>query len=102
GGSVLSAEPGTVSRVLVMTSLAAAAGAMGACLVSNLLFKSNDLTMVLNGILAGLVGITAGADQMDVVDSVGGGLLHQTGHYQRRADHARGKAVTGPEGSSLF
>ncbi|GAB2548215.1 ammonium transporter [Rufibacter soli] len=70
GGSVLSAEPGTVSRVLVMTSLAAAAGAMGACLVSNLLFKSNDLTMVLNGILAGLVGITAGADQMGVVDSV--------------------------------
>ncbi|WP_082161686.1 ammonium transporter [Rufibacter radiotolerans] len=70
GGSVLSAEPGAVSRVLVMTSLAAAAGAVGACLVSNVLFKSNDLTMVLNGILAGLVGITAGADQMGVVDSV--------------------------------
>jgi Amt family ammonium transporter len=70
GGSVLSADPGAVSRVLVMTSLAAAAGAVGGYVFSRLLFKTNDITMVLNGILAGLVGITAGADQMGVVDSV--------------------------------
>lgn len=75
GGSVLSADPGAVSRVLVTTSLAAAAGAIGGCLMSFILFKSGDLTMVLNGILAGLVGITAGADQMSVTDSIIIGLI---------------------------
>ncbi|GMQ28763.1 ammonium transporter [Algoriphagus confluentis] len=80
GGSVLSADPGAVSRVFVTTSLAAAAGAIGALIVSYLKFKTYDITMVLNGILAGLVGITAGADQMGVLDSViigfiGGGLI---------------------------
>ncbi|PRY15433.1 ammonium transporter [Pontibacter ummariensis] len=75
GGSVLSADPGAVSRVLVMTSLAAAAGAIGGCLFSMLLFKASDITMVLNGILAGLVGITAGADQMGVTDAITIGLI---------------------------
>ncbi|OYX17073.1 MAG: ammonium transporter [Algoriphagus sp. 32-45-6] len=80
GGSVLSADPGAVSKVFVTTSLAAAAGAMGALVASYLKFKTYDITMVLNGILAGLVGITAGADQMGVNDSiiigfVGGALV---------------------------
>lgn len=64
GGSVLSAEPGATSLVLVNTSLAAAAGAMGGFLMGYVVFKRLDLGMVLNGILAGLVGITAGADLM--------------------------------------
>lgn len=64
GGSVLSADPGLVSLVFVTTSLAAAAGAIGAFIVSHLMFKNYDLSMVLNGILGGLVGITAGADLM--------------------------------------
>lgn len=80
GGSVLSADPGLVSKVFVTTSLAAAAGAFGALIVSYLMFKTYDITMVLNGILAGLVGITAGADQMSVNSSIiigliGGGLI---------------------------
>ncbi|GAA0880432.1 ammonium transporter [Algoriphagus jejuensis] len=80
GGSVLSADPGLVSKVFVTTCLAAAAGAIGALIVSYLKFKNYDITMVLNGILAGLVGITAGADQMGVFDSiiigvVGGALV---------------------------
>lgn len=69
GGSVLSADPGGVSLVFVTTSIAAAAGAVGAFIASYVLFKTPDLTMVLNGILGGLVGITAGADQMGVTDS---------------------------------
>lgn len=70
GGSVLSADPGTVSRVFVTTSLAASAGAIGALLTSYITFKTYDITMVLNGILAGLVGITAGADKMGALDSI--------------------------------
>lgn len=70
GGSVLSADPGLVSLVLVTTSLAASAGAIGSTLASWTLFKKPDLSMVLNGILAGLVGITAGADKMSPLSSV--------------------------------
>ncbi|SHM56367.1 ammonium transporter, Amt family [Cyclobacterium lianum] len=70
GGSVLSADPGAVSLVFVTTALAAAAGAFGALLASYLKFKAYDITMVLNGILAGLVSITAGADLMSPTDAV--------------------------------
>ena len=70
GGSVLSADPGLVSFVLVTTSLAAAAGAIGSMLTSWFVQKKPDLTMVLNGILAGLVGITAGADVVSVTASI--------------------------------
>lgn len=70
GGSVLSADPAAVSRVFVTTSLAAAAGVMGAMLLSWILQKKPDLTMVLNGALAGLVGITAGADAVSVMSSI--------------------------------
>lgn len=75
GGSVLSADAGTVSLVLVTTCLAAAAGAISAFFTSYTLFKSYDITMVLNGILAGLVGITAGADLMSVTDAIWIGLI---------------------------
>lgn len=62
GGSVLSADPGLISLVIVTTSLAAAAGIIGAMVVSWIVSKKPDLSMALNGCLAGLVGITAGAD----------------------------------------
>ncbi|MGA0133674.1 MAG: ammonium transporter [Opitutales bacterium] len=70
GGSVLSADPGLVSLTLVTTSIAAAAGAVGSMVASWSLIKKPDLSMVLNGILAGLVGITAGADQMNMNSSI--------------------------------
>lgn len=70
GGSVLSADPGLVSLVLVTTSLAASAGAIGAMFTSWTFLKKPDLTMTLNGILAGLVGITAGADLMSPMESI--------------------------------
>lgn len=75
GGSVLSADPGGVSYVLVTTSLAAAAGIMGSMLCSWVVQKKPDLTMVLNGCLAGLVGITAGADVVSVKASIIIGLI---------------------------
>lgn len=64
GGSVLSAAPEAVSLVFVTTALAAASGALSSMAVSWIVIKKPDLTMALNGILAGLVGITAGADSM--------------------------------------
>jgi len=70
GGSVLSADPAATSLTLVTTCLAAAAGGVIAFLVSTLLYKNFDLTMFLNGILGGLVGITAGADQMSPTDAI--------------------------------
>ncbi len=74
GGSVLSADPALVSLVLVTTSIAAAAGGVAAGLTS-WFFGKPDITMALNGILAGLVGITAGADQMSILDSFLIGLI---------------------------
>jgi Amt family ammonium transporter len=70
GGSVLSADPAGVSFVLVTTSIAAAAGVVTAMMTSWFVQKKPDLTMVLNGCLAGLVGITAGADVVSVGESV--------------------------------
>ena len=64
GGSVLSADPASTSLTLVTTCLSAAAGGIGAALFSGFLYKNLDLTMFMNGVLGGLVGITAGADQM--------------------------------------
>lgn len=62
GGSALSADPKAVSYVFVTTSLAACAGAVASILTSYVVLKKPDVSMALNGILAGLVGITAGAD----------------------------------------
>lgn len=70
GGSVLSADANGVSLVFVTTSLAAAAGGVAAFFTAYAMFKSYDLSMVLNGILGGLVGITAGADQMSGFDAI--------------------------------
>ena len=75
GGSVLSADPELTSLTLVTTSLAAAAGGVAAAFFSNLLYKNFDLTMFMNGVLGGLVGITAGADQMSPTDAIIIGLI---------------------------
>ncbi len=75
GGSVLSADPGPVSFVLVTTSLAAAAGITGAMATTWVVHKHPDASMVLNGALAGLVGITAGADVVSVTSAVVIGLI---------------------------
>jgi Amt family ammonium transporter len=70
GGSVLSADPALTSLTIVTTCLAASAGGIVAFLVSTAMYKNFDLTMFLNGILGGLVSITAGADQMSPTDAI--------------------------------
>ena len=75
GGSVLSADPELTSLTLVTTCLAAAAGGVSSVIFSNILYKNFDLTMFMNGVLGGLVGITAGADQMSPMDAVFIGII---------------------------
>lgn len=70
GGSVLSAEPGALGLVFTTTTLAACAGALGAMFTSWFALKKPDLSMALNGILAGLVGITANADVVSVGSAI--------------------------------
>ena len=57
GGSVLSADPALTSITLVTTCLAAAAGGIGAALFTWVRYKNLDLTMFMNGVLGGLVGL---------------------------------------------
>ncbi|MDE0307119.1 MAG: ammonium transporter [Albidovulum sp.] len=63
GGSQLAlgsvGDAADVSRIFANTNMAAAAGAVTAMILTQLIFKKVDLTMVLNGALAGLVAITA-------------------------------------------
>jgi len=75
GGSVLSADPALTSLTLVTTCLAAVAGGISAAITSFIKDKTFDLTMFLNGILGGLVAITAGADLMSPNESVLVGLI---------------------------
>ncbi|MFL2912347.1 MAG: ammonium transporter [Opitutales bacterium] len=70
GGSVLSAEPSALGLVFTTTTLSACAGALGSIVISWVVLKKPDLSMALNGLLAGLVGITANCDVVSVSDSL--------------------------------
>ncbi len=63
GGSVLKlgdiASANSVAMVFLNTNAAAAGGAVGALIIARIIFGKADLTMLLNGALAGLVAITA-------------------------------------------
>ena len=64
-----------VAYVAVTTTLAAAGGAIGATVVSTITSGKPDLTMIINGILAGLVSITAGCGNMTMAGSWLAGLI---------------------------
>ncbi|MCI6874088.1 ammonium transporter, partial [Hallerella sp.] len=69
GGSALSGNPFDVTLILVTTNLAAVAGIITATATSWIISKKPDATMALNGCLAGLVAITAGADTVSPLSS---------------------------------
>ncbi len=75
GGSVLSADPGQISFVFVTTALAAATGCISSIIVAWVVLKTPDLSMALNGLLAGLVGITAGANVIPVYGAMLVGII---------------------------
>ncbi len=84
GGSVLKlgdiASANSVAMVFLNTNAAAAGGVIGAMIVARLMFGKTDLTMVLNGALAGLVAITAEpstptAFQAMMIGAVGGVIV---------------------------
>ena len=64
-----------VPYVAVTTTLAAAGGAIGATVVSTMTSGKPDLTMIINGILAGLVSITAGCANLTMVGAWVAGLI---------------------------
>ena len=75
GGSQLAlgtiGDAADVSRIFTNTNTAAAGGALSALILTQLMYKKIDLTMVLNGALAGLVSITA----EPLAPSIGGATL---------------------------
>jgi len=84
GGSVLKlgdiASSNAVAMVFLNTNAAAAGGVIAAMIVARVLFGKTDLTMVLNGALAGLVAITAGPDTPSalgatLIGAAGGALV---------------------------
>jgi Amt family ammonium transporter len=58
-GSTMAADPEAIGRICITTNLAAAAGAIGATITAWAALGKPDLSMILNGCLAGLVAITA-------------------------------------------
>ncbi|MEM9072149.1 MAG: ammonium transporter [Myxococcota bacterium] len=76
GGSTVSAEnPGSIARIVLVTNLAASVGFLAALTWVKLRTKMLDLSMALNGALAGLVGITAGCDVIGPVPSLAVGAI---------------------------
>ena len=84
GGSQLAlgskGDVDAISAVIANTNIAACAGAVVAMILTQILFKKVDLTMVLNGALAGLVSITAGPDYPSMglamlIGGIGGALV---------------------------
>ena len=70
GGSTLAADPSAIGPVILATCLAGAAGFLVALLHTRLRTGGLDLSMALNGALAGLVAITAGADVIGPLESI--------------------------------
>lgn len=73
-GSTTTAD-GAISRIAVNTFLAACAGAIAAMIVSWKKFEKPDIGMTLNGVLAGLVGITAPCDIVTPLGAIIVGLV---------------------------
>ncbi|MFD1864877.1 ammonium transporter [Planococcus chinensis] len=75
GGSTLAADPELVPPVIVNTLLAASAAVISTALYTRLRYGRIDPSLTMNGALAGLVGITAGAANVSFLGAMAIGLL---------------------------
>ncbi|HEX8548236.1 MAG TPA: ammonium transporter [Cytophagaceae bacterium] len=75
GAADLSANGNVIARVIVITFIAGASGGIGAMLTTYFTTRTFDLTMLLSGVLGGLVAITAGADLMSPLEASIIGLI---------------------------
>lgn len=69
-GSTMALDPEAIARICVTTNSAAAAGLLSSTIVAWLLLGKPDLSMTINGCLAGLVAITAGCAYVSVGSSL--------------------------------
>lgn len=74
-GSTAVVKDGAFAIIAITTNLAACAGGCAAILTSWVLFKRPDVSMVVNGILGGLVAITAGCNNVDPKGAVAIGAI---------------------------
>ncbi|UCF36350.1 MAG: ammonium transporter [Acidobacteriota bacterium] len=74
-GSTMAADPEAISVISVNTLMAAASGCLMATITAWLVLGKPDLSMILNGTLAGLVAITAPCDSVSIASSVLIGMI---------------------------
>jgi ammonium transporter, Amt family len=74
-GSTMAADAGAIGRIAVATNIAAAAAAISASIAAWLFLGKPDLSMILNGALAGLVAITAPCAYVSIPSSLLIGLI---------------------------
>ncbi|GKW46257.1 ammonium transporter [Planococcus sp. NCCP-2050] len=75
GGSTLAADPELVPPVILNTLLAASAAVLSTAVYTRFRFGRIDPSLTMNGALAGLVGITAGAANVSFIGAIAIGLL---------------------------
>lgn len=74
-GSVMAADPNAITHIALTTNMAGAAGGIAATVIAWLYLGKPDLSMIINGILAGLVGVTASCAYVSVPSSLVIGLI---------------------------
>ncbi|WP_341323979.1 ammonium transporter [Solibacillus sp. FSL H8-0523] len=75
GASTLAADPASVPGVIANTFLAASAGVIATALYTRIRYGYIDGSLTLNGALAGLVSITAGAANLSIVGAIAAGFV---------------------------
>ncbi|MBD2490045.1 ammonium transporter [Aulosira sp. FACHB-615] len=74
-GSVMAADPNAITHIALTTNMAGAVGGIAATVVAWVYLGKPDLSMIINGILAGLVGITASCAYVSIPSSIVIGLI---------------------------
>ncbi len=75
GGSTLDGTTPALAEIIAVTALGGAGGGLGAMVFSWIRHGHSDLSFALNGVLGGLVGITAGADVLSLAGGLAAGLI---------------------------